>query len=199
MMYWYNSVMNEGNIIINIGWTETFTFIGILIAGSWYANGRFTKIEGNIENIQGAFKEMVPDLKQVREKFFALEERVNSSWKDSLTPANSPRQLNKRGSDVLKTSGIIHIVDNNLEKLTKIIKDKNIDNPYDAEIAIGEVMAELPKHCPELIKDLKEGAFNSGVSVASVLFVGSIYLRNLIFEKELGFKLDQLDKENNGE
>ncbi|NTW26776.1 MAG: hypothetical protein HGA36_00400 [Candidatus Moranbacteria bacterium] len=54
-------------------------------------------------------------------------------------------------------------------------------------------MMGLPKHCPEIVDQLKTGAFKTGAEIDDVLFAGSIYLRNLIFE-ELGFSLNDLDK-----
>ena len=51
---------------------------------------------------------------------------------------------------------------------------------------------DLIEHCPDIEKDLKSGAFKVGASIDSVLFVGGIYLRNLIFE-ELGFSLKDID------
>lgn len=58
------------------------------------------------------------------------------------------------------------------------------------------LMEALPKHYPDVIRNLKEGAFHVGADLDAVLFVGSIYLRNLIF-KDLKFDLDDLDKSKN--
>jgi hypothetical protein len=93
----------------------------------------------------------------------------------------------------LSKSGIKKIIDEKKESLLKLVKDKQTTNAYDAEIAIYSVMMELPNHCPDVIDRLKQGAFLSGVDINTVLFVGSIYFRNLIFP-DLGLSLEDLDK-----
>jgi hypothetical protein len=75
------------------------------------------------------------------------------------------------------------------------VKEKNPTNPYDAEMTIEEIMLELPKHCPDIVENLKQGAFKTGVDVGSVLFIGAVYLRDIIFS-DLGFSLSDLDKPN---
>ena len=138
--------------------------------------------------------EIKPDLKNVRERFGKTEDRVETLWKDKFAPAHSPRQLNERGNDVLKTSGIKEIIDQKKDELLKIIKTKDISNPYDAEQTILAVVGEMPKHCPDVVDKIKDGAFKSGVDIEGVLFVGGLYLRNLIFKPNLGFDLIDLDK-----
>lgn len=136
---------------------------------------------------------IVPDLKDTRERFIKVEDRVETLWKDKLAPASSPRQLNDKGNGILNSSGIKEVIDKNKAKLLILVKDKNPKNAYDAEEAIEQVMAELPKNFPEVIDNLKNGAFKVGAEMGALLFVGSIYLRNQIF-KDLGFGLDDLDK-----
>jgi len=72
------------------------------------------------------------------------------------------------------------------------VKKEDPKNAYDAEMAIEKVMIGLPKHCPDIVDRLKRGAFETGTDINVILFVGSIYLRDLIF-KDLGFSLSDLD------
>ncbi len=137
--------------------------------------------------------EIKPDLKEVRERFIIVEERVDTIWKDRLAPARSPRQLNDMGQNILTGSGIKEIVDTRKEQLLELVKAKNITNAYDAEEAVLSVVIELPERYPDMMEKLKTGAFRVGADVDAVLFVGGIYLRNEIFSK-LGFSLEDLDK-----
>lgn len=132
-------------------------------------------------------------IEAIRDRFILVEDRCDILWKDKMAPTNSPRQLNERGTDILTKSGIKEIVDEKKDKLLEFVREKNAQNPYDAERAIEEVMNDLPKIYPELIDQLKNGAFIVGTDIAAVLFVGSIYLRNQIFD-DLGFSLSLLDK-----
>ncbi len=122
-----------------------------------------------------------------------MKPKVDILWKDKLAPSSSPRQLNDRGTNILNDSGIKTIVDEKKDELFELVRLKESKNPYDAEVAIATVMMELPSHCPDVTDRLKQGAFQSGVDVNTVLYVGSIYLRNIIFS-ELGFSIEDLDK-----
>ena len=137
--------------------------------------------------------QILDDLKDVRDKFSVVESRVNDMWADRLAPSHSPRQLNTKGQDILDNSGIKEIVDGKRNYLLELVKKENAKNAYDAEAVILSIMTELPKHCPDIIDQLKEGAFKAGVDISALLFVGGIYFRNLIF-KDLGFSLEDLDK-----
>ncbi|MDP3772271.1 MAG: hypothetical protein Q8Q94_02765 [bacterium] len=137
--------------------------------------------------------QILEDLKDIRGRFNVVESKVGDLWADRLAPAKSPRQLNEMGNKILGESGIKGIVEEKRDDLLKIIREKNITNAYDAELAVMGVMKELPKHCPDIVEKLKDGAFKVGANPDTLLFVGGIYLRNLIFE-DLGFALNDLDK-----
>lgn len=122
-----------------------------------------------------------------------MKPKVNLLWIEVFSKSQSPRQLNERGTEVLNQSGIKEIVEQQKEKLLEVVRNRNPKNPYDAERLIMRVMANLPEHCPELVDKLKQGAFETGATVDVLLFVGGLYLRNLIFPS-LGFSLDDLDK-----
>lgn len=122
-----------------------------------------------------------------------MKPKVEILWLDKIAPAHSPRQLNERGNKILNKSGIKEIVDEKKSILLDLVKAKNTKNPYDTEIAIGEIMNQLPIHCPDVVDKLKNGAFKTGSDIGSVLYVGSVYLRNQIFG-DLGFSLTDLDK-----
>lgn len=161
----------------------------ILIA----AGGAWGSLKSLVKDIKNTLDNTVkPDLKDVRERFGIVEDRVDTIWKDKFAPSNSPRQLNDKGENILKNSGIKEIIEEKKVILLEEVKKKKPKTAYDAELIIHSIVSELPKHCPDMTDRLKEGAFNVGQSVGVILFVGGIYLRNLIF-KDLGFSLDDLD------
>lgn len=180
----------EATTVIQIGVLQGIIGIVVFVATVGIAWGT---LKNSVKNIIGNLDEMKPDLKNVRERFMVIEDRVDTLWKDKLAPASSPRQLNDKGNGMLNNSGMKNIVDEKKSKLLELVKAKNAKNAYDAEIAIEEVMRELPVHFPGIIEKLKEGAFKVGADIGGLLFVGSIYLRNQIFY-DLGFSLDDLDK-----
>lgn len=174
-----------------IGMPQDIVGLVVILVSMGVAWGTLKK---SVSNLEGIIKEMRSDLKDIRERFGGVEEKVDVLWKDKYAPAHSPRQLNERGAKVLEASGIKEIVDEKKSHLLGIIKKEGATNAYDAELVTVKVMMELPRHCPDAIDKLKEGAFRVGASIEDVLFVGSVYLRDLVF-KDLGFSLDDLDKQ----
>jgi len=156
------------------------TIISVLFTGMLAAIGYFLKrIFEKTDNIGIDISEIKP--------------KVDILWRDKYAPALSPRQLNEKGQSILNQSGIKEIIEENREKLFAEVKALNPTNAYDAEQTILDVVNEIPKHYPELIPRLKDGAFRVGQSVDALLLVGGIHLRNMIFG-DLGFSMVDLDK-----
>jgi hypothetical protein len=107
-------------------------------------------------------------------------------WMDKSAPAHSRRKLNEYGENVLNGSGIKEIIDERKGQLFDLIKEKGSKNIYDAEEDVLSVVKQLTVRCPEIVDQLKTGAFNTGADLDTVLFVGGIYLRDLILP-DLGF------------
>lgn len=167
------------------------------------------RIDQRVVGLESDVKEMKIDIKNLRTDFFNLKEKViildakfvifdnkfvtldnklGILWDSKFAPTNSPRKLNDKGREILVKTGIAEIVEEKLEFLKKRVREKNISNIYDADIAVKEVMNELPKYFPEVLEKIKPGAFDAGVDTSTVLFIGSVYLRDLIFP-ELGFEI----------
>lgn len=145
-----------------------------------------------LDDIRDSMKnKLEPELQEVKGRFMVVEDRVETLWKDRLAPTHSPRQLNSGGQEILDKSGIKEIVDSKMDLLLGLVKERKPKNAYDAEQYIQEVMTDLPKHCPDIVDQLKDGAFRVGADLDAVLYVGSIYLRNSIFT-ELGFTQSDL-------
>ena len=126
-------------------------------------------------------QEVKPDLKEIRERFIGVEYKVNAMWEDRVAPAYSPRELNQRGQEILKKSGIKRIIDDRRDLLLARIQALEPQSAYDAERAIEAMMATFPELYPDTVPQLKDGAFRVGADVEGVLFAGSIYLRNSVF------------------
>jgi len=136
-------------------------------------------------------------VKSMYERFIKVEERVDTLWKDEVAPAHSPRKLNDYGNRILTESGIKEIINEKKEKLLGLVREKDAKNAYDAERAVLSVVEHLPEHCPDVVERLKAGAYKTGASVATVLLVGGLYLRDLIFS-ELGFSPEEIDSHGKG-
>ena len=122
-----------------------------------------------------------------------IKPKVDILWKDKYAPAHSPRKLNERGEKILHDSGIKEIIEEKKDKLFELVKEKDAKNAYDAEQAVLSIVEKLPEHCPDVIEKLKTGAFKTGANIDTVLLVGGLLLRDLIFPM-LGFSVEEIDK-----
>ncbi|MBI5003849.1 hypothetical protein HZC00_02035 [Candidatus Kaiserbacteria bacterium] len=176
---------------IQIDTVQALFGLAVILIGAGIAWGT---LRNSLKNVSRVLTENIsPDLKDVRERFMVVEDRVETLWKDKFAPSHSPRQLNDRGRTILDISGIKEIVESKKETLLEVVRKKGVANPYDAEKAVLDTVAEIPTHCPEVMEELKRGAFKAGADLDTVFLVGGIHLRNLIFPT-LGFDLNDLDK-----
>jgi hypothetical protein len=166
---------------------DIITTIGIpaILGTSIYIGRKLQVLDGVEKKVESMY-----------DRFIRVEEQVNTLLKDEFAPANSPRQLNKRGNDLLTESGIRGVIDSKKQDLFEAVKKIKPTNSYDAEQVILSVVHDLPKHCPDVIPQLKDAAFKTGQSIDTVLLVGGFYLRDLIFS-DLGFSLIELDTPKN--
>lgn len=143
------------------------------------------RVELDVQNIES-------DVKNIKERFIVLEERVRTLWKDDVSPAHSPRRLNAKGIGILNGSGIKEIIEAKRIDFLNQLKLKGLKNPYDAEQCVLQAVNDL-KFDDQIVEKLKFGAFSVGADIDTVLLVGGFYLRDLIFS-DLGFSLQELDK-----
>jgi hypothetical protein len=129
----------------------------------------------------------------IYERFIKVVERVNTLWGSKVATSNSPRKLNDYGLKILKESGIKEIIEEKQNTLLPLVQAKGAKNAYDAEQAVLSIVEKLPEHCPDVIDRLKTGAFNAGATLDTVLLVGGLHLRDLIFPS-LGFSVEEIDK-----
>ncbi|MDP3955650.1 MAG: hypothetical protein Q8Q18_00180 [bacterium] len=132
----------------------------------------------------------------IRERLRGVEGRFEVFWRDRYAQASSPRQLNEYGSLVLVESGIKDYIDEYEDELSEEIEEADPQNPYDAEQLIVDSVRFLPRRHPEILNDLKRGAFKTGADLDGVLYVGALYLRNKLLP-ELGFSLSEFDDDLN--
>lgn len=120
-----------------------------------------------------------------------IKPKVSVLWELQFAESHSPLTLNEKGKDILSKSGIKEFVNKVLVQLVDSIKEKNPKNAYQIQEFAKEVMSNV-KINPEILPRLQKGAFDTGVDVDTVLFVGSLYLRDLALPK-FNFKLEDID------
>ncbi|MBI2506644.1 MAG: hypothetical protein HYW00_00695 [Candidatus Colwellbacteria bacterium] len=174
--------------------TKIGNWVARLIMGD--ALQAIARIDERTKNLEKSVDEIKPDLREVRESFAAVKDRVNILWEREFLTAKSPLVLNEKGEKILENSGIKELVDTKREMLFIVVKDKNPQGAYQIQEFSREAMLNLKNTNPELLSALEDGAFKTGVDVDTVLLVGSFYLRDSILP-EFGFQLSDIDSERN--
>jgi hypothetical protein len=123
-------------------------------------------------------EEIKPDLKDVRERFSALEGRMAG-----YTQSNSPISLTEKGEKLLKESGFKEYIDNNKDRLINLCSQKRgLETAYDIQEAVFDFFDNELKFEPELEKQIKEYAYADGASMETVRRLGGIYFRDNCLE-----------------
>ena len=161
--------------------------------GNWISAILLGNTRELIARIDERTNHILEDLKDIKPKVDDMYPKVDILWKDKVAPAHSPRRLNDYGITILNSSGIKEVIEEKKSVLLNLVKAENVKNAYYAEQTVLSVAKKLPEHCPDVIDRLKAGAFKTGANVDTVLLVGGIYLRDLIFP-DLGFSVEEIDK-----
>ncbi|MBI3334945.1 MAG: hypothetical protein HY001_00395 [Candidatus Portnoybacteria bacterium] len=160
--------------------------------GNWVAAILLGNTKEIIARIDERTEHILKDIDEMKPKVNDMSPKVDILWKERLASHNSPSQLNKRGKEILTKSGIKEIIDRLPAQLIEEIKEKKPQNAYQVQEFAREVMFTV-QNSPEILKELQENAYRIGTDIDSILFVGSIYLRDIALKK-LNFNIQDLDK-----
>lgn len=137
-----------------------------------------TDLENNIK----------PDLKDVRERFAALEGKTAG-----LFEQHSPISLTVKGNEYLKNSSLKEFIDINTDMLIAGCSQKGkMETPYDVQQSVFDFFDSyiMPD---EVENKVKTYAFNQGINMDIMRRVGAIYFRDICLDK-LGFSREDLDR-----
>ncbi len=161
--------------------------------GNWLSAILLGNTRELIARIDERTEHILKDLDEIRPKVNDMSPKVDILWKDKVAPAHSPRRLNDYGITILNNSGIKEVIEEKRDILLNLVRKESVKNAYDAEQAILSVTNKIPEHCPDVVDRLKAGAFKTGANLDTVLLVGGVYLRDLIFP-DLGFSVEDIDR-----
>ena len=140
-------------------------------------------------------KKIFDKTEKIDQDISKIKPKVEILWEINFAKGHSPLTLNEKGEEILNQSGIKELVDDSLLELTKNIESKKPVNAYQVQETAKEIISNL-KNDQNILLKLQTGAFDTGVDVDSVLFVGSIYLRDLVLPK-FNCKLEDVDTQKN--
>jgi hypothetical protein len=148
---------------ISISWEFFLGIIGTLIALTYYANGRLTRLETNFEWIADAIRDLSVKIENISAKAFET---------------GSPISLTATGEQLLRDSGLKSYIDRHRDELTPQL---GASAPFDLYI-IQESAFRLFDHIPlddSFARRLNKFAFRNGTSTNLLRRVGAIYLRDI--------------------
>jgi len=95
----------------------------------------------------------------------------------------SPLSLTPVGKTMLQESGLKDFIDANKDELIKNVESQKPQTNYDAEAISRSVMLSLSDD-PRL-NTVKDYAFQNGKDLTMMLMAGGIYLRDMVFSKNI--------------
>ena len=138
-------------------------------------------------NTANAFmKTILPDILQGFEEKGFTEKGTLANWTKiiggEMSTIKSPAQLNEKGKQLLSDSGIKKAIDQNLTMLLEKLEQKKPQNLLDVEKYAFYVLRD--EEDESVTNTLKNYLYNNpNETLNTVLFVGSIYFRNLYLQK----------------
>jgi hypothetical protein len=141
----------------------------------------------SMANMANAFMtKILPDILQGLEKKQFAKEGTLAEWTkivgSEMCIIKSPQQLNERGEQLLNNSGIKKAIDQNLKMLLEKLERKKPQNLLDVEKYALYILRD--EEDESVTNTLKNYLYNNpNETFNTVLFVGSVYFRNLYLQK----------------
>jgi hypothetical protein len=150
-----------GTLAINISWDFFLSVMGSLIALAYYANGRFTGLETNVDWLKETISELLINAENIRTKLFKN---------------GSPVTLTATGYHVLQRSGLRSYVDSKRHNLLSALRVSS--DQYELQRKVFQLFAQLRFEDP-VARHLHDFAFANGISTDLLRRIAAIYLRDL--------------------
>lgn len=170
--------------VLQIGQMEAVIAVVVFLVGLGVSWGTLTT---KIGHIASSIKDKIePDLKDVRERFAALEGSLGKTFAGA-----SPIRLLPKGEQILNESGLKKYIDENQKTLLEQFKSACITkNQYDIQDQSFRFFDELDFGIFD--DQIKKTAFDYGMNISTVRRIGGIYFRDIAL-LEAGFKPEDLD------
>lgn len=188
--------MNSMNMILGIiTISDTCAIIMAVIAIIGFcvlifkSGNKFGEIKTSIDNIKSSIEN---DIKPHVKTIPVINERVTTLWADRVSVRRSPISLNEKGKKILEESKIGEIINQHYNEIIKIVKEKKPENAYQVQLVLPDVIKEL-KNMDICKNKLEQSAFNTGVDIDTILYVGAIDVRDRVIQ-ELNFNIEDIDK-----
>ncbi len=123
--------------------------------------------------------EIRPDLKEVRERFFAWEGKAQMLFKTS-----SPVELIENGLKALRDSGLEDYIDKHANELFDFCNaNLKMNTAYDIQQSIFDYFDKI-EFDVDFEKKLKDYAYKNGIGLEVMRRIGAIHFRNITLDKK---------------
>ncbi len=165
-------------VVVSIGIP---TIVGVLL----YIGRKLQTLDALEKTVE---KEIKPDLKNVRERFSALEGKMSG-----YTKSFSPVALTKEGWSILEESELKAYIDEHQHEMLFFCNENlDMDTAYDIQESAFYYFEHELKFFPEFDTRLKEYAYAKGISIEALRRLGAIYFRDICL-KRLGKDIREVD------
>ena len=148
---------------INISWEFFLSLMSSLIVIAYYANGRFTGLETDVQWLKETISELLISAENIRSKLFKN---------------GSPVSLTAAGYHVLQRSGLKSYVDTKRHALLSALHAKATSDPYELQRRAFRLLAGLSFE-EAVAYHLNSFAFANGISTDLLRRIAAIYLRDI--------------------
>jgi len=179
------------------GWITPAIFTCLSALLFWFFRDKcaaFTETDKRVEGkIDKNFTYLIKEVKSIDGRVA----RIEGHLKLGSLASHSPLRLTSVGIEILEKSGIKDAADQFKDKLLEEIKIEQPATAYDVQEITKTVFQEFD-FGEDNVRKFKDYAFQSGKwGLSDILDVGSIYFRDIVL-KELGYKVEDLDKKADG-
>ncbi len=157
------TIADMDNVAINISWEFFLGVMGSLIVIAYYANGRFTGLETDVEWLKETISELLINAENIRTKLFKN---------------GSPVSLTAAGYHVLQRSGLKSYIDTTRSRLLSALNASASADPYELQRRAFRLLAHLSFE-DIVAQHLNNFAFANGISSDLLRRIGAIYLRDI--------------------
>lgn len=143
---------------------------------------RMDALEKKVDSVLHILEVLVREVSEMRVK-------VEILWQHHISNARSPLSLNENGERILKSSGIDRLMQQRYMEILQRVRSLKPKNIYQVQEVLIKVCSEYKED--GLWRDqLEVAAFQSGCDVGTILYVGSLNIRDQVIT-DLGFNLEK--------
>lgn len=158
--------------------TELLLTVIVVLFG---AVAYFTKrIMDDTKGLRSEMKPITPAIVEIQGKFAEAGHRL--LFPLTVTPG-SPLKLTDYGTKIIEDSGFKVILTECKDTLVKKVKDKDPKTNYDIQEQSIEVIREILDSDNEMLKPLKDYAFNNGLPLDIIIQPAGIVLRDEVMKE----------------